>query len=149
MRSKALWGYDEAFMEACRAELTVRKEVIGAGEVWVAEDGGVPIGLLSVARHGNDAEVRMMFVAPEHVGRGIGTALWSHLEAQSLALGVSGIVLDADPNAEPFYARMGMRVVGRSPSGSIPGRTLPRMAKRLSVQVTGSADLRREQNRPG
>jgi hypothetical protein len=39
--------------------------------------------------------------------------------------------LDADPNAEPIYERFGSRRVGWSPSGSIPGRRLPRMERVL------------------
>jgi len=38
------------------------------------------------------------------------------------------VVLDADPGAEPFYARFGARRTGEVPSGSIEGRMLPRMA---------------------
>jgi GNAT superfamily N-acetyltransferase len=132
MRSKALWGYDAAFMAACRAELTVRAEAIRAGEVWVAEEEGALAGLLELVPRGAEAEVRLMFVAPDRVGHGIGAALWRHMEARARAHGAVRVLLDADPNAEPFYARMGMAVVGRSPSGSIPGRTLPRMAKTLS-----------------
>ena len=31
----------------------------------------------------------------------------------------------ADPNAVPFYERMGARFVSHAPSDAIPGRTLP------------------------
>jgi len=34
-------------------------------------------------------------------------------------------MIDADPNAEGFYLKMGAERVGESPSGSIPGRMLP------------------------
>ena len=37
----------------------------------------------------------------------------------------------ADPFAAPFYRRMGMADVGMAPSGSIPGRMLPRLAMPL------------------
>lgn len=45
--------------------------------------------------------------------------------------GVRRIGVDADPNAEGIYAHFGFTTVGRSPSGSIPGRWLPRMELRL------------------
>lgn len=35
--------------------------------------------------------------------------------------------VDADPNAEAIYAKLGFQTFSRSPSGSIPGRWLPRM----------------------
>ena len=50
-------------------------------------------------------------------------------------MGASGITLDADPNSVGFYQRMGMEIVGESPSGSIPGRMLPRMRKALFETV--------------
>jgi hypothetical protein len=31
----------------------------------------------------------------------------------------------ADPNAAPFYERMGARLVSQAPSDAIPGRMLP------------------------
>jgi len=48
---------------------------------------------------------------------------WHNLEA---------VTLDADPNAVPFYERMGCRGIGRSHSGSIGGRMLPRLRKAMS-----------------
>jgi hypothetical protein len=41
--------------------------------------------------------------------------------------GATEVGVDADPNAEAIYARFGFVTIGRSPSGSIPGRWLPRM----------------------
>ena len=136
LRSKALWGYDDAFMALCRAELTVRPEAIAQGEVWVAERGGGLVGVLQLVpedgQEGRAVEVRLIFVDPAAVRAGVGTALWRHAEAHARALGAGRLTLDADPNAVLFYQRMGMQVVGRSPSGSIPGRMLPRMAKALT-----------------
>lgn len=132
LRSKAHWGYDAAFMALCVSELTVQPAAIEAGEVWVAEDGTGLAGILEVVPEGRKAEIRLIFVAPERIGRGVGAALWRHAEARARALGADRIELDADPNAVPFYERMGMRIVGESPSGSIPGRVLPRMRKVLA-----------------
>ena len=133
LRSKAYWGYDAAFMALCRAELTVQPAAIAQGEVWVADDGKGVVGLLEVVSTGSSAEVRLMFVAPEHIGSGIGGALWRQAEARARSLGAVRMELDADPNAVPFYERMGMRIIGESPSGSIPGRSLPRMRKALTL----------------
>lgn len=36
MRSKRSNGYDDAFMEACREELTVTPKRLAEGEYWVA-----------------------------------------------------------------------------------------------------------------
>ena len=37
MRAKASWGYDAAFMAACREELTLTPQKMAAWQVWVAE----------------------------------------------------------------------------------------------------------------
>jgi hypothetical protein len=41
------------------------------------------------------------------------------------------MTIDADPGAVPFYERMGAVPAGLVPSGSIPGRFLPRLVVAL------------------
>ncbi len=137
MRSKALWGYDESFMAMCLEELTVHPATIEAGEVWVAEDGDRIVGMVEIVPEGAKTELQNVFVEPGVVRGGIGRALWQHAETRAVALGAERMELDADPNAVGFYQRMGMRIVGESPSGSIPGRMLPRMEKRLAADTPG------------
>ncbi len=143
MRSKAYWGYDEQFMAQCREGLTVQPDAIEAGEVWVVEDEGRLLGVLELTQEEDDAvDVRLIFVEPGAVGTGVGRVLWDHAEARARALGAATLTVDADPNALGFYQRMGMRVIGRSPSNAIPGRTLPRLAKALAgepIEETASA----------
>lgn len=40
MEAKAHWGYDENFLEQCRAELTITYGRIGRERIRVAETGG-------------------------------------------------------------------------------------------------------------
>lgn len=138
MRSKALWGYDDAFMAQCLEELTVQPAAIEAGEVWVAEKGGAIVGLVEIVPEGRPdarwAELRLIFVEPDRARSGVGRALWEHAEARARVHGAERIALDADPNAVGFYLSMGMRIVGESPSGSIPGRMLPRLEKELGEE---------------
>jgi len=139
MRSRAHWGYDDAFMAACLDELTVQPAAIERGEVWVGEEAGAVAGLLELVPDREEAEVRLIFVAPERIGSGVGASLWRHMEIRAVELGVARIGLDADPNAVPFYERMGMRVVGESASGSIPGRMLPRMRKDIGRPLASAS----------
>jgi GNAT superfamily N-acetyltransferase len=71
------------------------------------------------------AEVDMLFVAPEHIGAGVGAALFAALRAAAVAAGFSRLRIESDPNATGFYERQGAERVGEAPSVSIPGRTLP------------------------
>jgi len=122
VRSKAHWGYDEAFMRACRASLTVSDADIASGRVLVAERQGL---LLAVARVEPDGELGAMFVDPRTMNRGVGRALFDAAAALARRLGARRMPILADPNAAPFYERMGARFVSRAPSDAIPGRTLP------------------------
>jgi N-acetylglutamate synthase-like GNAT family acetyltransferase len=130
--SKAAWGYDTAFMAACRAELTVRRENVARDPTYLVEAEGRVLGFYQLGLDGAVAEVRMMFVAPEALRSGLGRRLWAHLEETARAAGVTRLEVDSDPHAEAFYRAMGMRRVGEAPSGSIPGRMLPHLAKALA-----------------
>jgi GNAT superfamily N-acetyltransferase len=131
MRAKASWGYDEAFMAQCRAELTVTREKMEAWSVWVAECDGRVAGVIALARDGDGAEIEDFMVEPAFQGAGVGSALMRELMDECRTHGLATIRVDADPNAEAIYHKLGFVTVGRSPSGSIPGRTLPRMARTI------------------
>jgi ribosomal protein S18 acetylase RimI-like enzyme len=129
MRSKAHWGYDARFMELCRAELTMTAARMSEEEIVVA--GGAERGLAGFASfmRGPDGTVEVMncFVEPALIGTGIGHALMTELIARARTMGIAVMMVDSDPQAEGFYRRHGFRRVGEAPSGSIPGRSLPRL----------------------
>ncbi|PIC01414.1 GNAT family N-acetyltransferase [Caulobacter sp. X] len=127
MTAKASWGYDEAFMAMCRAELTLTPEKMNAWTIWVAECVGEIVGMIALASKGLSGEVEDFMVDPDFQGRGLGAALMGALLDECRARGLQTIGLDADPNAEGIYQRLGLTTVGQSPSRSIPGRMLPRM----------------------
>jgi GNAT superfamily N-acetyltransferase len=131
MRAKASWGYDREFLQACRAELTVTAEKLAGWRFWVADADGHLAGMIALSDSEDHAEVEDFFVAPEAQGEGIGRALMDAFQDECRARGYARIGVDADPNAEAIYLRLGFHTVGRSPSGSIPGRWLPRMERRL------------------
>ena len=132
-RSKASNGYDDRFMEACRAELTIRPADFAKRDFWIAEnDAGAILGFAGLWHVADGlVEVDPIYVEPAIKGQGVGQILWRQLEEHARTTGASKIGLDSDPFAVPFYQRMGCRVVGEAPSGSIPGRMLPRMEKVL------------------
>ena len=86
---------------------------------------------LNLQRGSDNAEIEDFFVDPNFHGRGVGATLMSTLLETCLSSGVKAVGLDADPNAEGIYNRLGFTTVGHSPSRSIPGRMLPRMELRL------------------
>ncbi|AUY51672.1 GNAT family N-acetyltransferase [Streptomyces sp. CB01881] len=133
LRSKAYWGYDEAFLEACREELTLDPAGIEPRRTAVAEADGRVLGFVTLVGTPPEGELGMLFVEPDTIGRGVGRSLVAHLRAQAAALGFRRLTLDADPNAEPFYLAMGATRIGTTPSESIPGRELPLLALEIAA----------------
>lgn len=126
-RAKAYWGYSDEFMQACVDELTYTPEQVAAGGFEVLEDEGEIRGFYALTKISpSAAELDALFVAPEHIGRGYGHALMARALAAAREMPhIERLVIQADPNAAPFYERCGARLIGERPSDSIPGRMLP------------------------
>lgn len=127
IRSKAYWGYPPDFIEACRAVLTYTPEMLAERPFFVIEDeGGQAQGMASLTPV-DDAEIWIedLFIAPEAIGKGCGGQLWRYLIEQARAGRYTYVMVEADPNAEAFYTRMGMIRVGERESGLQTGRMLP------------------------
>lgn len=133
LRSKSYWGYDDDFLEGCRAELTVAPEDVSRLTVRVAEaDDGRAAGFYAIGGGtGRTTDVWFFFVDLPFIGSGVGRQLFDDLVRAARSLGISSLRIDADPGAGPFYERMGAARVGEARSNSIPGRTLPRYELRL------------------
>lgn len=133
LRSKAHWGYDAAFMAACREELTFGAERLAAGRAVVAESaGGVLAGCATLDGEPPAGALGMLFVDPPFIGQGVGRLLYDHVLAAARAHGFARLTIDADPHAEGFYRAMGAVRIGSTPSGSIPGRELPLLRVELA-----------------
>lgn len=139
LRSKAHWGYDRGFLDACRAELTFRPEEVALRRIVVAESAGRVLGFYSLDGEPPNGELGNMWVEPEWIGRGVGRRLWAHAIETARGTGFQILRIDADPFAEGFYLAMGAVRIGERPSGSIPGRTLPLLEVRL-VQSPATGD---------
>jgi GNAT superfamily N-acetyltransferase len=127
LRSKAVWGYDDAFMAACRTELTLTPASILASRVQVAELDGHLAGVAEVKSSGDTARLEKLFVEPAMLRTGTGRKLLDWAKATARAAGATALVIEADPDAAEFYRRMGAVDDGLVPSGSIPGRLIPRL----------------------
>lgn len=126
LRSKAHWGYDAAFMRQAATGLDVTDDDIAAGEVFVAEDpAGRALGIYALDVDGATVDLDRMFVDPAAIGTGVGRALFAHAVARATTHGCTTMTILADPNAAPFYERMGAVFVRMAPSDTIPGRELP------------------------
>lgn len=125
LRSKAYWGYDSAFMKACRDELTLTNEIFQNSIIVVAENDGAICGVAQLDPIVPDGVLEKLFVAPEAIGQGVGRELFEWAVETAQGLGMINFTIDGDPNAVAFYLKMGAFQIGSSPSGSVPGRMLP------------------------
>ena len=128
LRSKAVWGYDADFMAACRKELTFNATELASSRIAVAERAGTILGVAQVKLISQEeADLTKLFVEPAALRGGVGKVLFAWAIDAARRLGATRLVIEADPDAAPFYRRLGARDVGLAPSGSIPGRTLPKL----------------------
>ena len=125
LRSKAHWGYDADFLEACREELTLSADYIRGAPVFVLEEDGRVVGFYGFREQGTELELLYLFVEPAAIGGGHGKRLWEHAVGTAARLGFQRITIESDPYAEAFYLSMGARKVGNVHSSLLPGRTLP------------------------
>ncbi len=135
LAAKGYWGYDGAFLESCRAELTFTPEDVARQRFVVADQDGVVVGFYGVDGTPPVGELTNMWVRPSEIGTGLGRVLWRHAMATAADAGFECLDIGAEPNAEGFYVRMGAERVGLTPSESIPGRMLPMM--RVAVGRAG------------
>jgi GNAT superfamily N-acetyltransferase len=131
LAAKGFWGYDEAFMESCRAELTFTPGDVERRHMVVAELDGAVAGFYSVDGKPPVGELGNMWVRPGNIGTGLGRVMWQDAMTAAAAAGFECLEIGAEPNAEDFYRKMGAERIGATPSESIPGRILPLMRVRV------------------
>jgi GNAT superfamily N-acetyltransferase len=139
LRSKSYWGYDQAFLDACRPELTLTPEQVERQRVTVAERDGRVVGFYALAGQPPDGVLEQLFVEPDHIGSGIGRALWRHAVQVASRLGFQRLTLDADLGAEPFYWRWGPAAAAWCPQAPSPARVIPQLEHEISKVKSGPA----------
>lgn len=128
VRSKASWGYDEAFMALARVVLQVNPDQIAAGDVWVtAGADGEVVGMVALGpgERPDTLDLDKLFVEPQRIRSGVGRLLIGRAIAEARRRGARRLTILSDPYAAGFYERNGARLIGEAPSDAIPGRSLP------------------------
>jgi GNAT superfamily N-acetyltransferase len=112
--AKSYWGYHERWIEQWQEALTITPRFITDNEVYAAVFDEAMGGFYALVERGREVELEHLWVSPEQIGTGIGRALFEHAVRRAAALGAKTLSIEADPNAEGFYRRMGARRVGEN-----------------------------------
>ncbi|MFN2532944.1 MAG: GNAT family N-acetyltransferase [Pyrinomonadaceae bacterium] len=125
--AKRYWGYPESWINYWESDLTISPDFINDNPVYVAEANGELCGFYALMIHHGTAELEHMWVAPQHIGTGLGKELFLHAMEMAASMKVAELQISADPNAAGFYQRMGATKIGEteSPVGGLE-RKLPR-----------------------
>ncbi|MCC2379029.1 GNAT family N-acetyltransferase [Bacillus wiedmannii] len=123
LHSKATWNYSEAFILACKEDLTITDEYIKNNFVYVLENDNTMIGFFSFLR--NENALDFLYIHPRYKGKGYGKILWEYVIQQANELGIKSFTIDSDPNAKGFYLKMGAKLIGETPSTVFEDRLLP------------------------
>ena len=129
--AKRHWRYPEAWIALWRGDLTLTPQFIERYPVYCAVEADTVVAVSALVFAAADCELEHFWVAPTRMGTGLGRALFAHAVERCRGIGARRLWINADPNAEGFYERMGARRVGEVPS-TPAGRMLPRL-ERLTV----------------
>ena len=131
--SKRHWKYPEKWMQLWFSALTISPEYISENEVWIAVENEKSVAYYSLKYDGECLWLDNLWVLPDFMGQGIGRQLFQHTLERSRVQGFSILKIEADPNAQSFYEKMGARQIGEH-YGKVDGqaRVLPVMEINVS-----------------
>lgn len=148
--AKASWAYPEEWLKEWAPELAFSAGYIASNPVFVVEvrDGsrdGVdegafdrePVGVVALEDGKSGPEIVHLWVLPAYQGSGLGRILVERAVREAHARGWPSLRILSDPNAAPFYERMGAVRVGSHPA-PVAGR--PRELPVFSLPVDPDGD---------
>lgn len=130
-KAKAYWGYSDEQIEKWSQFLTVTPVYIDANGVYKLTVENKLAGYYSFL-YENEKTVKLdnLFVLPEYIGKGFGKILMKHFLLEIAKTSINKIILNSEPNAEQFYAKLGFVKTGQIET-SIKDRFMPIMELEL------------------
>ena len=137
--SKRYWGYPERWISRWSETLTITPEFVRDNGVYAAVAGGEPVGFYALSGTGHELDLEHLWVSPAWIGSGVGRLLFEHAVDRATSRGAKHVEIEADPNAEGFYLRIGARRVGENVY-QIEGhrRVLPLLKMELARERPGT-----------
>ncbi len=130
-RAKGYWGYSEAQILKWDKSLTVSNEYIEKYFVYKLLEQNTIIGYYSYFNtEENTIKLDSLFILPNSIGKGYGKYLMRDFFNRLKDTNTTKIILEADPNAERFYQKLGFVKIDQFES-SIQDRFIPVMEMNL------------------
>ncbi|MEQ8423475.1 MAG: GNAT family N-acetyltransferase [Cyclobacteriaceae bacterium] len=130
VKAKAYWGYPEDWLEKWKDDLTLDESKFSKQNIVVLELQDQISGFCSVGENEDSYEILHLWLLPGHIGKGYGKKLLDEA-INRFTRKDKPIKVEADPNAEPFYERLGFVTFDKVESFP-KGRYLPVMRKMFS-----------------
>jgi GNAT superfamily N-acetyltransferase len=112
--AKRHWGYPESWIRHWRESLTITPDFVRNNGVYAAVSGDELLAFYALMWKGRRVELEHLWVSPGWIGKGIGRVLFEHAMLEAASVGADAVEIEADPNAEGFYRRMGARRIGEN-----------------------------------
>jgi GNAT superfamily N-acetyltransferase len=113
LAGKQYWGYPAEWMTLWRPDLTITPQYIRFEAVQIAEKLGETVGFVGLSTGGNGRHLEHLWLWPDYIGRGYGRALFNEAVRIARQEGETELWINSDPNAEPFYLKMGAARIGQ------------------------------------
>ncbi len=114
-KSKAYWDYSDEQLQKWEEELTITTKQIEEEQFYllIEEETNKIIAYYSFYEEDKyTIMLENLFVLPDYIGKGYGRFLMNDLSERLKNTKIDTIKLNADPNAEIFYKRMGFGTIG-------------------------------------
>ena len=105
--AKRHWKYPEAWITLWRDALTLTPAFVERHPVRCAVRGGCALGFYALSGVGAAREFEHLWVAPSHIGRGMGALMFSHAVATLRADGARRLRIAPDPRRHRASCSMG------------------------------------------
>ncbi|MFD2941015.1 GNAT family N-acetyltransferase [Flavobacterium notoginsengisoli] len=130
-KSKAYWGYSAEQIQKWDKNLTISQDYIRENNVFKLVDNDLIMGYYSyVFKDEKVIELDNLFILPEYIGKGFGKYLVFDFLNRIKEEKIERIILNSEPNAEEFYAKMGFVKIGEFET-SIKNRFMPIMEMKI------------------
>tara|TARA_B100001248_G_scaffold262737_1_gene262029 strand:+ start:31111 stop:31581 length:471 start_codon:yes stop_codon:yes gene_type:complete len=125
--SKGHWEYDVDFLDSFMERYTLTPAYTQKALVVLMEEAGTVCGFYGFGLEDDAPTLDYFFIHPSFIGNGLGRLLWQDCVAKAKIKGWESFTFISDPDAEPFYERMGAQKIGDWKSSLAEDRYCPIM----------------------